>query len=193
MERWKASAGSLVSGQAIGSGQHARPRPRTCHTSTRGGKRRLWPPPAGGWPHLDWEHADHNLAYDLGDLTDSGAAVGVTTFRPSENQAVLVVAAANREAVEAQLRPQLGNLLCVVTSRWTRPDLDAVRAHMRARWEDWNLYELGESSRQDGQAYLAAKLTRVRPEIADWATSLPPGILTLDPGSAAQSHNPPGR
>ena len=128
------------------------------------------PPPAGGWPHLDWEHADHNLAYDLGDLTDSGAAVGVTTFRPSEDQAVLVVAAADREAVEAQLRPQLGNLLCVVTSRWTRPDLDAVRAHMRARWEDWNLYELGESSRQDGQAYLAAKRTRVRPEIADRAT-----------------------
>lgn len=52
---------------------------------------------------------------------------------------------------------------------------------MRARWEDWNLYELGESSREDGQTYLAAKLTRVRPEIADWAASLPPGILTLDP------------
>ena len=104
----------------------------------------------------------------------------MTTFRPSEDQAVLVVAAAYRDAVEAQLRPQLGDLLCVVTSRWTRAELAAVRAHMHTRWEDWNLYELGESSREDGQAYLDAKLSRVLPQIADWATSLPPGILTLD-------------
>jgi hypothetical protein len=139
------------------------------------------PPPPGGWPHLEWGLADHNLDYDLGDLTDTGAAVNVTTFRPSEDQAVLVVAAADREAVEAQLRPQLGDLLCVVTSRWTRANLAAVRAHMQARWEEWNFYDLGESSREDGQAYLDAKLTRVLPEIADWANALPPGILTLDP------------
>src|SRR5215813_6599478 len=25
------------------------------------------PPPAGGWPHLEWGLADHNLDYDLGD------------------------------------------------------------------------------------------------------------------------------
>lgn len=85
------------------------------------------PAPAGGWPHLDWEHASsgrgvHNLDYDLGDLEDTGAAVAVTTFRPSEDQAVLVVAAADRDAVEAQLRPQLGDLLCVVTSDGPRPN-----------------------------------------------------------------------
>lgn len=139
------------------------------------------PPPPGGWPHLEWGLADHNLDYDLGDLTDTGAAVNVTIFRPSEDQAVLVVAAAAREAVEAHLRPQLGDMLCVVTSRWTRADLDAVRAHMQTRWEEWHIYELGQSSREDGQAYLDAKITRVLPEIADWATSLPSGILTLDP------------
>ncbi len=95
------------------------------------------PPPAGGWPHLNWGRGtwgrgEHNLDYDLGDLTDTGAAVAVTTFRPSEDQAVLVVAAADRDAVEARLRPQLGDLLCVVTSRWTRAELDAVRAHLHA-------------------------------------------------------------
>src|SRR6266568_3794381 len=93
------------------------------------------PPPAGGWPHLDWGRGTrgrgvHNLDYDLGDLADTGAAVAVTTFRPSEDQAVLVVAAADRDAVEARLRPQLG---------------------------------------------------RVLPDIADWAASLPDGILALEP------------
>jgi hypothetical protein len=33
---------------------------------------------------------------------------------------VLVVAAADRDAVEARIRPQLGERLCVVSSRWTK-------------------------------------------------------------------------
>jgi len=144
------------------------------------------PPPAGGWPHLNWEpgtwgRGEHNLDYDLGDLADTGAAVAVTTFRPSEDQAVLVVAAADRDAVEARLRPQLGDLLCVVTSRWTKAELDAVRAHLHAHWEEWNLYQSGPSNGEDGQTCMTAKLTRVLPEIADWAASLPPDILALDP------------
>ena len=139
------------------------------------------PAPAGGWPHLTWGHGDHNLDYDLGDLMDTGAAVSVTTFRPSEDQAVLVVAAADNAAVEAFLRPQLGELLCVVASRWTRAEFDAVRAHLNERWEKWSLYQLGESSGEDGQACTEAKLTRVLPEIAEWAASLPSGIVAFDP------------
>jgi hypothetical protein len=144
------------------------------------------PAPSGGWPHLDWERASsgrgvHNLDYDLGDLEDTGAAVAVTTFRPSEDQAVLVVAAADRDAVEAQLRPQLGDLLCVVTSRWTKAELDAVRAHLHAHWEQWNLYQLGPSNGEDGQTRMAMQLTRVLPEIANWAASLQSGILAIKP------------
>jgi hypothetical protein len=144
------------------------------------------PPPAGGWPHLDWGRGtrgrgEYNLDYDLGDLADSGAAVAVTTFRPSEDQAVLVVAAADRDAVEAQLRPQLGDLLCVVTSQWTKAELDAVRTDLHAHWEEWNIYGLGPSNGEDGQTRMAAQLTRVLPEIADWAISLAPGILALEP------------
>jgi hypothetical protein len=144
------------------------------------------PPPAGGWPHLStepatWGRGEHNLDYDLGDLMDTGAAVAVTTFRPSEDQAVLVVAAADRDAVEARLRPQLGALLCVVASRWTKAELDAVSAHLHAQWEEWNLYQLGPSNGEDGQTCMAASLTRVLPEIASWASALPPDILALDP------------
>lgn len=65
---------------------------------------------------------------------------------------VLVVAAADPDAVEAQLRPQLGDLLCVVTSRWTKAELDAVRAHLHAHWEQWNLYGLGPSNGEDGDS-----------------------------------------
>lgn len=139
------------------------------------------PPPEGGWPYgMTGRYAD-NLDYDLGDLKDTGAAVTVTTFRPGQNQAVLVVAAADPNAVEAQLRPQLGARLCVVRSRWTRRELDAVRAHLHDHRDQWNLYQWGESSTEDGQACITASLTRVLPAIATWAASLAPGILALDP------------
>jgi hypothetical protein len=140
------------------------------------------PAPEGGWPHLTWGHGDKNLEYDLGDLRETGAAVTVTTFRPSENQAVLVVAAGEPDAVERRLRPQLGKLLCVVRSQRTRAELDAVRAHLHGHHEQWNLYQWGgESSTEDGQARVTASLTRVLPEIAAWAASLPPGMLALEP------------
>jgi hypothetical protein len=148
------------------------------------------PAPAGGWPHLTSGYGGLNLDYDVGDLMDTGAAVNLTIFRPSEDQAVLVVAAADTDAVEARLRPQLGELLCVVASRWTRVEFDAVRAHLNERWEQWNLYELGETSSQDGQACTEAMLTRVTPEIAAWAASLPFGIVAFDPWLRHASRQP---
>ena len=139
------------------------------------------PAPEGGWPRLAWGQGDKNLDYDLGDLMDTGAAVAVTTFRPGEDQAVLVVAAADRDAVEARLRPQLGELLCVVASRRTKAELEAVRAYLHDHHEEWNLYQWGPVNTQDGQTCMAAKLTRVLRQIAVWAASLPDGILSLDP------------
>jgi hypothetical protein len=153
------------------------------------------PPPQGGWPHQTWVYGIKEvqtgeypaaqyvgLDYDLGDLRETGAAVSVTTFRPSEDQAVLVVAAADSEAVEAHLRPQLGELLCVVPSKWTRTELESVRGHLHAHCEDWNLYAWGGyTSTEDGQAKITASLTRMLPEAAAWADSLPAGILDLEP------------
>ena len=152
------------------------------------------PPPEGGWPHQTRVHGVKDgptgerpaaqyarLHYDLGDLRETGAAVATTTFRPSEDQAVLVVAAADPEAVEAHLRPQLGELLCVILSKWTKADLEAVGAHLLAHHDDWNLYGWGDTSTEDGQAQITARLTRTLPEIATWAASLPAGILGLEP------------
>lgn len=121
------------------------------------------------------------LSYDLGDLAGTGAAVTVTVFHPGPNQAVLVVAAADLAAVEARLRPQLGNSLCVVPSRWTKDQLDDVRDYLHQRWQSWDLYQLGPQHAEDGQAHIAARLVRVLPEIADWAACLPSGIVALEP------------
>lgn len=162
------------------------------------------PPPEGGWPHQRWVYGIKDVQtgerpaaqyvgvdYDLGDLQEKGAVVIVTTFRPSEDQAVLVVAASDPEAVEAHLRPQLGPLLCVVPSKWTRAELEAVRAYLDAHHEEWNLYKWGGySSTEHGQAKITASLTRILPEVAAWADSLLTGILDLEAWlTPARSHS----
>lgn len=142
------------------------------------------PPPPGGWPRQTrelWQRGEKNLDFDLGDLPETGAAVAVATFRPGKDQAVLVVAAADPEAVEARLRPQLGQLLCVVPSKWTKAEFEAVRARLRAHFEGWNLYYLASGTAEDGQAHITARLTRMLPEVAAWAANLPAGILDIEP------------
>jgi len=139
------------------------------------------PVPPGGWPHGTNGRDQDNLDFDLGDLEQTGAAVTVVTFRPGAGQAVLVIAATDPQAVEARLRPQLGQRLCVVSSRWTKPDLDRVHGHLRARWDDWKLHSLAVAVAEDAQARVTADLARVLPPTASWAATLPRGILRLNP------------
>jgi hypothetical protein len=149
------------------------------------------PPPRGGWPDVI-SGGDSPLVYDIGDLRVTGALIALTLFRPAKNKAVLVVAAADRAAVEARLRPQLADCLCVVPSRWTRAELDSVRSHLHDRHNEWHVYQWGQSSTQDGQACITVSLTRVLPEIAAWAASLPDGLLVLEPWLLpARVHRPP--
>jgi hypothetical protein len=114
-------------------------------------------------------------------MVETGAAVAVTLFRPGPNQAVLVVAASDVAAVEARLRPQLGDSLCVVPSRWTKAQLDAVGDYLHRHHEQWTLYQWGPQNTDDGQAHMAARLVRVLPEIAAWTATLPQDILLLQP------------
>jgi len=143
------------------------------------------PAPVGGWPR----HGG-NLRFDMNDLPGIGGVVTVTVFRPGPDCAVLVVAAADPDAAEVWLRPQFGARLCVVASKWTTAELDAVRAQLHTRHRAWNLLQLGLSTGEDGQACIAAKLTRVSPEIALWAACLPAGIVSLDPW-LRPAHLPP--
>ncbi|MGW4947010.1 hypothetical protein ACWEOZ_36115 [Actinoplanes sp. NPDC004185] len=133
------------------------------------------PPPAGGWPRGE------NLDFDRDALENSGAAVAVATFRPGLYQAVLVVVAEDIDAVEEMLRPQLPDRLCVVTSRWTRGQLDNVRAHLMRHWQDWTLESVGEDIDEQAQARVEVELLRVTSDLAQWAATLPDDLLLLVP------------
>lgn len=136
------------------------------------------PPPPSGWPR---GQRDENLEFDLGDLETTGAAVTFALFRPSPDQTVLVVAARDPAAVEAHLRRQMGDRLCVVPSRWTKAQLDDTLNYLHARLKQWGIYEIGQGVDEHAQAFIGAKLVRVTSEIAHWADQRPHGLVTLDP------------
>lgn len=139
------------------------------------------PPPSGGWPHgMNGQYVD-NLEFDLGDLEETGAAVTVVIFRPSDDQAVLVVAASDIAAVETRLRPQLADRLCVIPSRWTRYQLDAAQRHLRSMAQHWQLYTWGPHCDEQAQATMTASLVRVTDEIARWIGTQPDGLVAVEP------------
>lgn len=135
------------------------------------------PEPSGGWPHGP---RDANLDFDRGELDSTAAAVAITIFHPSPTQAVLVVAAADLDAVESTLRPQLGARLCVVPSRFSRAEIDAARLVLNNHWDEWNLRMTGESTDEHGQPVVTVSLIRVLPEFAAWANTCPHGLIDLD-------------
>ena len=136
------------------------------------------PSPPSGWPRGQMHE---NLDFDPGDLETTGAALTFVLFRPSDDQTVLVVAAGDPATVEARLRPQLGDRLCVVPSRWTKAQLDQAFDYLRARFTQWGIYQAGPRVDEGGQPSIRATLVRVTPEIAQWANDHPPGLLSLEP------------
>lgn len=139
------------------------------------------PPPVGGWPHgMNGWYVD-NLDFDLGGLEETGAAVTMVIFRPSDDQAVLVVAASDIAAVEARLRPQLPDRLCVIPSRWTREQLGTAQRHFTSMAERWRLYEWGPRCDEQAQATMTAALVTVTDEIVQWIATQPDGLVALEP------------
>jgi hypothetical protein len=137
------------------------------------------PPPLGGWRR---GRVDENLEFDVGELLANGAAVRVATFRPSRDQAVLVVAATDVAAVESALRPRFDGRLCVVQSRWTRAQVDDVKQVLLGHMRDWMVDAVGSGAMSDsGQPMVNALLVRVTPAIAEWAETIDNDLLTLEP------------
>ncbi|MET9274765.1 hypothetical protein [Kribbella sp. NPDC003557] len=134
------------------------------------------PPPPGGWRRdvLPWDP-------DFGDLRSSEVIVHAVVFRPSADQEVLVIAATDVETATRQLSKYLPDQLCLVPSRFTRAQLDEVRDVLRAKWWEWRLESSGTSSDAHAQPFIRTQLFRVTPELAEWADSLPEGLLHLRP------------
>jgi hypothetical protein len=125
-----------------------------------------------------------NLTFDEGDLQRSGAAVTLVTFQPGPDQAVLVVAARDPDAVRAWLGPQLPGRLCIVPARWTRRQLDDVRDHAKQRRQKWGVELMTERIDDNAQAQIVIAVMRVTADLSAWAATVPDGLLAVEPSLA---------
>lgn len=133
------------------------------------------PEPERGWPA--GEDVQVPAAYEA--LQSSGAAVQATVFRPTTRSTVLVVAAANPARVTDELVPLLGDQVCVITSRYSREEVDTVRQEIMAGFAGWQAYASGTTSDLGGQPLLTLDVVRVLPDLVDRARHWPPRLVAV--------------
>jgi hypothetical protein len=100
----------------------------------------------------------------------------------SRGARVLIVAASDVDLVERVLGPRLPRRLCVVASRYSAEQVRDVEATFTARHRQWQFESWATGGLDhDGQPFAWAELMRVTDELADWADTLPDGLLELRP------------
>ena len=119
------------------------------------------PRPPSGWPRA----AGDAIVYDAGDLFLTGKAIRGTVVRPDRDSQVLVISAADPQAVHAVLDPQLGDALCVVASKWTRHQLDGARNALLDSAFDLGLLSVGEGTDANFQPEIRATIRYLDPAI----------------------------
>lgn len=134
-------------------------------------------PPAGGWPLIDDHLRGGDVAIDWPDDRDGPEVVTITIFRPEPDRPVAVIASSDPELTRGRLAPALGDRLCVVSSRWGRAEVDAVRDRLSRG--DWPVYSHGETSDEAGQLIVSVRIQRVDDSFADFAGELPDGLLAV--------------
>jgi hypothetical protein len=134
------------------------------------------PPPTRGWPQVP-----EGSNIEPSPPESIPGRVSVVIFRPTPTQVVLVVATSQPDAAEALLRPIYGDALCVVASRWSPDQVEAVRQALHEHWEEWGVYQFGDQAGEDAQVTVSAKVVRVLPEMAEWSLTLPYGIVEVTP------------
>jgi hypothetical protein len=132
--------------------------------------------PVGGWDTL----ASSNHVPELQSLRASGAIVRDEWRCTSGGAVVLIVAASDVDLVERILGPRLPRRLCVVASRYSADQVRDVEAMFATRHRQWRFESWGPGGLDhDGQPHAFAELMRVTDDLADWADTLPDGLLEL--------------
>ena len=133
------------------------------------------PPPAGGWPHGP---TGENLRAPDSVRADP-SVVSIGQARPGPTQVVLVVTTTDPDRIRARLAGHEDSRICVIASRWSRAQVDALYEHLGEHMIPWLLEGVGKGTDEEFQPLLHAEALRVVPELADWLRGVPDGLLDL--------------
>jgi hypothetical protein len=132
--------------------------------------------PPGGWPVGE---ADTNL--EIAEDLVGAEVVAVTMFRPSSRQIVAVMASDDPALTRRRLGGALGDRLCVVQSKWSGDQVRNVRGALDTNHDAWLLYSCGATASADGQRQLTVKVVHVTSGFAEFAATVPEGLLIVEP------------
>lgn len=116
---------------------------------------------------------------EIRELQDNGVILQLSPVQSaSSDRHCVVVATAEPERAERVLRPRIGDALVIVSSAWDAETVSSV-ADGLAR-HDTILQGIGQGMDAQGQVRVRASVTRVTPGFAEWAASVPEGLLDLE-------------
>lgn len=158
------------------------------------------PAPQGGWPRdpsilrgPGYEpEGDANMnrerpALDAYRAKHPAEFVDVAYLRPFPDSVLLGVLALHEPAranIEQALRPTYGKRLCVVVSRYSATELQAVDRDVTALWRDAEQYGLhsgGSTVGSDLQRRVELDVLRITDELLELVGRHPPGLVHLQP------------
>jgi hypothetical protein len=135
-------------------------------------------PPVGGWD----TGATSTHVRGLESLRASGAIVCDSWLCDVSGAVVLRVAASDVQLVNRVLGRRLPRRLCVVASRFSAAEVRRVQGGFDAHHQEW-LFEVWSGVHVDaeGQPFAWAELLRVTDGLANWADTIPNGLVELRP------------
>jgi hypothetical protein len=99
--------------------------------------------------------------------------------RPSPTQVMLVVVSTEPDRTREQLGARFLSRSCVVSSRWTRAQVQGVQSQLEARMGGWQIYQTGQTAGEDFQIRFEVEAVQVVAKFAKWASTVPDGLLQV--------------
>jgi len=121
------------------------------------------------------------------DLIAGGAIVSRAVVRSHGGGEKIAIASPAPASVEPALRSTYGDQLLMVEVPWTAADYEQAHQTLQAKADEWGVITLGDQFGPRLATHIVVSLQKVTPEIAEWPTALPDGLVDVRPWIRVQT------
>ncbi|WP_148256723.1 hypothetical protein [Kribbella flavida] len=112
-------------------------------------------------------------------LTSDGSLLWCRTRWTDDGRLRIIAGGPEPDVATAVLSRLADGELTIIESAVSRQDIDAARATLLARADEWQTFEVGAQITGAGQYRLTASVLFVAPSFAAWVAGLPPGLMAV--------------
>lgn len=114
-------------------------------------------------------------------LIAGGAIVSRVVVRSHRGGEKVAIASPTPAAVEPALRSTYGDQLLMVQVPWTAAGYEEAYRTLRANADEWSVITLGDQFGPLLATHIVVSLQKVTPQIAEWSSTLPSGLVDVRP------------